>query len=470
MEQNKKTEEDISVYKDTKSDFTDYTRFEDIANKRTLERYDFINNYKYTPVYDYPKLDFLIDDGNIAEKKSKIYKAVAELEAAKKYPNANIAELELYAAFHETRFKKILLVEAARNLGNPIVSDDYEVNRTNFEELNEELYGEFNESYYLGILNTEKDKLLGFYPKSELEVKIKSELELLFNNINTKNEKEEELLDNNSLNKLHNYVDRRYSSILNAVPDTSDDVYYNVTQCAEIMNNALRVGGLSDLGWIALEDNKKTAVSTLTSKKTISLPSNTRRNANELRRLIMHEQEVHARRGQNGADTGLNILKLGTADYADIEEGFGVMMECAVAGNLNNLSFERARDRYITTGLALGVDSQPRDGRETYEVLWRMLAIRQAGHKHIDEEDIYNTKDRAYTLIENAYRGTQFWMKGVIYTKLKVYYEGFVKNAEYFKEHIDTLDSVFDDLLIGKYNHTDRSEKDLVKSAIKHKN
>lgn len=469
MEQNKKPEE-ISAYKDTKSEFTDYTRFEDIANRRAVERYAFINNYEYTPAYNYPKLDFLIDEGDLTEKKSKIYEAVAELEAAKKYPDANIAELELYAAFHETRLKRILLVETARNLGNPIISNDYEVNRASFEKLNKELYGEFNESYYLGVLDTEKNKLLDFQPKSELEDKIKSELELFFNNINTKNEKEEELLDSDSLNKLHNYVNRRYSSILNTIPNTPDDVYYDASQCVDIMNTTLRVGGLADLGWVTAVNDKKTAVSTNTVKKTISLPVNTHRNADELRRLIMHEQEVHARRGQNGANTGVNILKLGTADCADIEEGLGVMMECAVAGDLNNLSFERARDRYITAGLALGVDGQPRDARETYEILWRMLAVRQAENKDIDEEGIYNMKERAYTLIENAYRGTQFWMKGVIYTKLKVYYEGFVKNAEYFKEHIDTLDFVFDDLLIGKYNHTDRAEKALVKSAIGHKN
>jgi hypothetical protein len=272
------------------------------------------------------------------------------------------------------------------------------------------------------------------------------------------------------MHKLHNYVQERYGELLDVVPKTPDDVYYGVEQCVEIMNKALVAAGLSDLGWKAIENSQKTAVSTLTAKKTINLPSNIRRNANELRRLIMHEVEVHARRGQNGTDTNLKILKFGTADYADIEEGLGVIMECAVAGDLDNPSFDRARNRYLTAGLALGVDGHPRDAREAYEILWRTLAIHKAEKNSINAEDLVAVKDSAYTLIENAYRGTQFWMQGVIYTKLKVYYEGFVKNAEYFNEHIDTLDSVFEDLFIGKYNHTDKVEKALVKSAIKHKN
>lgn len=470
MDQIRKTNEELESYKSTVGDFTDYLYFEDDSKRRAVERYSFIHNREYVPVYKYPKLDFLIDNQDISDKKANIQESIMELEASKDYPNVNIAETELYASFYETRLKRIMLVEAARNLSNPIMSDDYEINRISFAKLNEELYGEMNESYYLGIIKTEKDRLLNFHPKSDIEANIKSELELSLGHFDTKGENEKELMDGPSMNKLHNYIQKRYGKILDVVPDTPDDIYYGVEQCVEIMNKALAAAGLSDLGWTAVENSQKTAVSTLTSKKTINLPSNTRRNANELRRLIMHEQEVHARRGQNGTNTGIKLLKLGTADYADIEEGLGVMMECAVAGKLDNPSFDRARNRYLTAGLALGVNGKPRDARETYEILWRTLAMQKADHINLTAEDLVSAKDSAYTLVENAYRGTQFWMQGVIYTKLKVYYEGLVKNAEYFNEHIDTLDSVFDDLFIGKYNHTDREEKALVKKAILDKN
>lgn len=461
-----KTNQEIDAFKKTKSDFVDYTRFEVDADQRDAERDAFIGNLEYTPDYIYPKLDFLIDNVDIQKKKSNIYEAVMELEAAKNGPNANVAELELFAGFHEMRLKKIMLVEAARNLCNPVSMSTQDVNRQSFAELNEALYGEFDTQSYLGMIATEQQRLADFTPKSEMAEKIKLELGPMIGRIEVGDQKEEDLLDQETIQKLHSYVLERYKNVLSAVPDTSDDVYYDVSRCAEIINKALEAGGLAQLGWTAIENPAKSNPATKQADCTINLPSNTRRNASELRRLIIHEQEVHARRAQNGTESGLAPIKAGTADYADIEEGFGVILECAVDGNFDNPSFDRARNRYITAGLALGADGRPRDSREVYEILWRDIAIQESAEGEISEDDVKSAKNKAYTHIENAYRGTQFWMKGVIYTKLKVYYEGLSKNAKFFKQNIDMLDTAFEDALIGKYNHTNPNEKDLVKSAI----
>jgi hypothetical protein len=173
---------------------------------------------------------------------------------------------------------------------------------------------------------------------------------------------------------------------------------------------------------------------------------------------------VHAQRSQNGYYSGLKILKNGTADYADIEEGLGVLLECIVSGSLENPAFHRARDRYITAGLALGMDSgKPRDARYTYEILWRIIASRKSTDGVISEEIIAQSKDEAYDHIENAFRGTNFAMPGMIYSKLKVYREGLIKNVQYFKDSIDDIDGALDKAMIGKFNHTDPHELELVK-------
>lgn len=464
MGPNKKNEQEIIGYENTKNDFVVQTYFESEPKLRSIERNAFINNLEYTPNYDYPKLDFLIDKGDLVDKKRSIYEAVLELEVAKQNPDANAAEIELYANFHETRLKRIMLVESARDLCNPISMSGSEVNRQCFAELNEVLYGEFNNSYYKGMISTEKKRLASFSPKSEIATDIKSQLELKLGNMDVGNHHEEALLDEPAMKKLHKFVIERYAGVLGVVPDTSDDVFYDVTQCVEIMNKALKVGGLASRGWFAIENSSKPNPST--KKNVINLPSNTRRTASELRRLIIHEQEVHARRKQNGKDTGFKPIEIGTANYSDIEEGLGTLLECAVDGNFDNPSFDRVRSRYITAGLALGADGTPRDAREVYETLWQIIAVQKADDGDISIEAIKRAKDKAYTHIENAYRGTQFWMKGVIYTKLKVYYEGLVKNAEYFKNNINRLDEAFDDIFIGKYNYTDSTEKELVLHAI----
>jgi hypothetical protein len=233
------------------------------------------------------------------------------------------------------------------------------------------------------------------------------------------------------------------------------------------MNKALMEGGFS--GWEAVKNPAKTIVSTSGIKKRINLPLNTKRNSKELKRLIIHEQEVHAERAKNGGESPIKILKDGTANYSEIEDGLAVILECAVDGNFNNASFNRARNRYITAGLALGTDGTPRDARETFDILWQIIALDDSKEGNVCDKDVDIAKDKAYTLIDNAYRGTQFWMKGVIYTKLKIYYEGMVANAEYLKKHIDNLDKVFSEAFIGKYDHTNANEKKLIFDIISRK-
>lgn len=464
-----KTESQLEVYKSVKSDFVDYTHFEDKAPQRLIERDAFINNLKYTPEYQYPRLNSLTSS-KIIKKKRALYEAVMELDASQNNPDSNKAGNELFARSLEVRLKRIMLVEAARNLtNNNFVLSCMDVNRESFAKLNESLYGEFNTDHYLGMIGSEKSRIDRFVPKSVVDNGIKSKLESFLGRIDTGNIQERPLLDETEIITFHNFVMNRYTDVLSVVPNTADGVYYDVNQCVEIMSRALEVGGLAQCGWKVVENSKKATPTSRWDKSLISLPSNTCRNASELRRLIIHEQEVHARRAQNGKNTGFKPLQMGVGDFADIEEGLGTIMECAIDGSFDNSSFDRARNRYITAGLALGADGKPRDAREVYEILWRITAIQDNADGNIDNESVKKAKEKAYTHVENAYRGTQFWMKGVIYTKLKVYYEGLTKNADYFKTNINNLDAVFGDIFIGKYNHTDPTERELVKSLAEHK-
>lgn len=458
-----KTNQEILDYKQTKSGFSDYPKFEDDnVGLREAAKRAFISNSEWFPSYDYPKNKEY--DQETTDLKRSIYEAVLELEAAKQVPGANQAELELYAGFHEARLKRIMLVEAARSLKYSISGADSEVSRRAFSEINEAAYGEFDTPRFLGMLDSERSFANEFQPTNDRAVDIKTKLVSFFEKINTGDNHEIALISDENLTKLHDYVVNRYSAVLNVIPDTSDDVYYDAEQCAAIINNALIAGGLDN--WKSEVNPAKSNPSTNQTKRIIYLPTNTRRNASELRRLIIHEQEVHARRAENAKNYDIKPIQLGTADYADVEEGLGIIMECSLAGDINNPSFDRARDRYLTAGLALGADGSPRDAREVYEALWRIIALRGAESGSISLEVVDKSKDDAYKHIENAYRGTQFWMKGIIYTKLKVYYEGLAKNAEYISENIDNLDNIFEDMMVGKYNHTDSEERNLVLSVI----
>ena len=464
-----KNTEQIKTYMDTDSVFLDYARFEGDAKTREAQKKAFMSGQEYTPTYDYGQLDFLIDDQALIDKKTNIYEAVLELEVAKEAPGANASEIELYRAFHELRLKKIMLVEAARDLKKAQNSTEMETARQTFMELNEEVYGEFDTPTYKGMLATEIANIADFQPTNDSARRIKDELTSVFSGTDVEGYEEEELLDQELLSEFNAIVMKRYEDVFSAIPETDDSTYYDVDECVKITNHALEIAGLAKEDWKCEHNPKKTAPATNVALKKIYLPSNTRRSASELQRLIAHELEDHARRGQNGINAGSKLLRNGTADYADVEEGLGVMLECAVAGTLDNPSFERARDRYITAGLALGGGEMDNalDARQVYEVMWRLIALRIATDGGIDDEVLAKAKDKAYTYVENAFRGTEFWMKGVIYTKLKVYYEGFRKNAQFFKEHAGDLNEALDIAMIGKYNHTDPKERILVNNSLK---
>lgn len=448
-------------------DFTDYKLFEGEFATRKSQRADFLDGREYSPRYTYDQLEALYHNDEHQELKRDIYQAVLELEAAKAEPGANVAELEIYADYHALTLHKMMLVEAACDVNSAATSGEWEVATRSFSELNREVYGEYDTDTFSTMMNTELARLQDFQPTQPEAAIIKWELEEALSHLSFDPEKQEKpLMDEESFRNLQEVVAERYSNILSVVPDTADDIYYDVNQCVAIANEALQVGGLSEKGWVAVEDPKKSNPATNATDRKIMFPSSMRRNASELRRIIIHEQEAHARRGENGRDSGFKPLSEGTADYADVEEGLGVILECAVAGKLDSPAFHRARDRYIVAGLALGADGSPRDARSVYEVMWRTLAVRGAEDGAITEATIASAKQAAYAHVENAFRGTEFWMRGVIYSKLKVYYEGLAKNAEFLSGSKEVINERLDRALIGKYNHTNTVEYNNVMDVL----
>ncbi len=469
-------EADINRHKNVNSAFSDFSRFEGPAGERNEAKRRFINGDDNTPGYAYKKLDLFRDDDKVVATKGAVQEAVMELEAAR--IAAEMAgdqdradELLLYRRFHDMRLWKIMLVEEARRLHYQETrsSSELETARVRFDELNERIYGPMDQDAYMSMLAEARDRVESFVPTDEMGAEVSGELRALFGEMKLpRHEKAAggELLTEDEMAQLHDTVMRRYEHVFAAMPDTDDSVYYNAEQCAAILNDALAANGLADSGWACeIEASKSNPVANV-PKQRIYLPSNTRRTAAELRRLYVHEAEIHARRGQHGKEAGLKIIEGGTADYADVEEGLGVLMECAVAGNFDNASFERARDRYIVAGLAMGLDSAPRDARETFEIAWRVLAVSASKDGSMPPELITTAKDKAYAHVENAFRGTDFYMKGVVYRKLKVYYEGLLKNAQYFKKNMHNLDAALDAALIGKMNHTDPEEVAIVQRLV----
>ncbi len=375
-------------------------------------------------------------------------------------------EIDINASFHENRLKKIMLVESARRLHHAGSSNQRLLAREEFMNLNKELYGEMDGEAFSSMMHTEQERVESFAPTNDRAAHVQEYLQEYFSHHEFDGASvEAPLISDELMERMQKVIAERYADIFAVVPDTDDELFYDAEQCQEIMQRALEVNGLAAKGWKIEVNPSKSNPATNGDVKKVYLPADTKRNASQLRRLNIHEIEDHARRSQNGEETGVRALGKGTADYADVEEGLGVLLECIVAGDLDNQSFHRARDRYITAGLALGTDGTPKDGPQTFEILWRLMAIRSSKDGMIDEAAEQKAMDQAMVHIENAFRGTNFAMTGVIYTKLKVYYEGLAKNAKFFAEAED-INAALDAAMIGKYNHVDPAESATVKELV----
>jgi len=452
-----------------KEPFTEYHRFEDNGTTRPVVRKDFVENREYLPDYQYPKIATLYDEkadgsNSVISKKTNLRSAIYSLEAAAASGDIDPGLKELMAGYYENRLQKIMMTEAAKDVLTAGTADKRFVAEEGFMSLNHEIYGRMDEASWLGIMTTEKRKVDNFKPVDTNATIIVDQLRNYFSGFDTSFE-EQKLVDQELVDLYKPFIEARYAHVFNAIPDTGD-LIYDASECANIMNEALKAGGFDD--WCAEVKPGAANPSTSTFGKKISLPPDTRRTSDEIRRLVIHEQEVHARRGKNGSShEDLPILAYGTQNYADVEEGLGVVLEVILSGTTDGApAVDRARQRYITAGLIEGIDSgKPRDARETYEILWRLIAIDNSEDGVINDTDVKDAKAAAEKHIDNAFRGTRFSAKGVYYTKLKIYHEGLAKNAAYLRS-INGDPELFDQMFVGKYDHTDAKERNMVLQLI----
>lgn len=441
--------------------FEDYRSFK---RPGTAERnQEFIDGVEYVPAHDYPALRELHGGASdVARRKREASRAIMELEANKASSELKAPEYELAAAYHEKQLRKLLLAEEAKNLHDSGSSSAQDTARNAFEKYNKELYGEVDRADFSAMMNTEQARVREFVPKTAEAQRIHQQLLEYFNGIEFGGE-EHELMSQEDLAELRRALLERFGDILDAVPETEDSKKHDAEQIANMFRGALSLRGFTEKGWIVRVEANASVTDTDAKNKEIVLPASLSRTAREIRRLMIHEFSVHALRGQNGAETGIAALGTGTANYGDVEEGEGVLFECALEGNFDNASFYRARDRYIVAGLALGVDGgenqdSRRDARQVFELTWRLFAVRFAEDGNIDESVIAKAQAEAMTHVDNAFRSTNFAGRGVIYRKLKMYYEGLKKNAKYYERHRDNMGAAVDASLVGKFDHTDEEE------------
>jgi hypothetical protein len=445
--------------------FSEYEKFSDTNENRARARQLFVQDSTYSPLLNYPEIDKLYDI-KIQQKTPLLRKQKRILqEAIFDLGDDQSPEASLYADFLEVRLLRIMLTEASYRMLRAGSVDSRAIAAEEFTELGNLLYGEMDPRLFNGLFTKEKNRIKDFVPQTTAAEFIVNDLINLINSYHIPQE-DYELIDLDSLNRIGHTVGLRYASLLSSFPDSDSSFIYRANDVASLFNKALLEVGLSALGWRAVVSANRQITSTSAPEKKIYIPSNIARNSFELKLLGIHEIEVHARRGENGSRYN-QVLRNGTATYMPAEEGQGVLFEAAITGSLESPALDRAEERYLLAGIAKGLFGPKRDARQSHEVLWRLITIRQNPKGYINNKEIEKAKLASAIHIENAYRGTPTTIPGVIYPKLKVYLEGLQRNCMLYMNYEGDLNDLIDRIMLGKYNHTDISESDKVNEIIK---
>lgn len=175
-------------------------------------------------------------------------------------------------------------------------------------------------------------------------------------------------------------------------------------------------------GWtVVLDTSSKTGISVDQEKKTVKIPESRQAAFAKVQTLVAHEIGTHVARRLNGERSRLQLLGLGLDRYERGEEGVATAREQALSGPVTDFA---GLEGHLAIGLAYGVDGQPRDFRDVYDVLVKHHYLKELMGGKTTEEALAAAQTSAWNRAVRTFRGTDCATPGVCFTKDIIYREG----------------------------------------------
>lgn len=324
------------------------------------------------------------------------------------HPDLNPKYAVSYQGFIDDYRQKTRLMELAHDYKDSVASREKAKIRQDYMKLNIQLYGEPYEDTYRSLL---QDKLNQIDRKrlSQSASQLRDELFGLVDYVPTKQRYERFTPSKATVKWMHLVAKNLYGDMLSHAPDQAK---FSVAEVRDIFAEILEQEfGEAAAGWtVDIEPAK--SINVKSAQRQIVLPE--RRvdmTYRKLQDLIVHEIGVHFLRSVMGAETDLLPLQNGLNRYYAFEEGLGMVMQQALKGKFS----ESGVEAYITAGLAY---YDHKDFRDTFEVKWRLSALRSVKRSvEITENAIAKAKNRAYSRVMRSMRGTDElpWFKDLAY-------------------------------------------------------
>jgi hypothetical protein len=236
--------------------------------------------------------------------------------------------------------------------------------------------------------------------------------------------------------------------------------------------------GFTDLGVSVIIDESADTINVSGPSKEMRIPASdklAKYNSDWLLSIVMHEYGHLVRSvAVQDAAPERSMLAKGTPNYLGAEEGFNAFNQIIFLTSRGQNWQEVVQlwqDRYLVYGLARGLDGHERAAFETRNAAAKIktLHLIEQGNSFKDAND--QAKRVTYAHTERFFRGTPFSDPGTVYAKDKVYYDGLMQNIPFFAELVkkgtpEQIKEAYARLFVGKIDHTNPKELDLVEKYV----
>lgn len=217
-----------------------------------------------------------------------------------------------------------------------------------------------------------------------------------------------------------------FSDLINLAPAEGDLSLEQVTQIAE---EALKMYQAE--GWRVVPGE---SFSVNQEEKTIEVKAT---KEGRLPPLLAHEIATHLLRRLKGERSKLMLLGLGLDRYTRGDEGIATMRSQVVGGEVEDFA---GLVGHLAISLAMGLDGQPRDFRQVFEILEKYYLFK--GLTKVEAQE------KAHSTCLRTFRGTDCRTAGVCFTGDIEYREGNIGVWEVVRQNPDEMRR----FSIGKYD------------------
>jgi len=381
--------------------FESYTFFDDTAEKRGIQKQQFVSGEIRNPVLEYPKLDL-----------TKLEEIETNLVDLKKKVLANEPNEDVKWAYRwriNEKIAEVRLLKAAASTPPDMKS---------FKRYSEFVFGKPSHEVFITTIQSLRSQASSALESDNADL-VDAAMEFL--KVLPSNPQGPTNLippTKTELDLFKQQTTKEFGDLLQAPPLTEP---IKAEQIRDAFTNALEVLRLE--GWsVEIDTSSKSSISVNQQDRKVVVPESRELDNKTLRGLLVHEIGTHVSRRERGGHSKLALLGLGLDRYEGGEEGVATAREDSISPPLVE-DFSGIAGHFAI-GLAYGLDGKPRDFRDVYEILlpyYRFSELNEGKEKSVAFKE---AETKAWNRAVRTFRGTDCNTPGVAFTKDIIYREG----------------------------------------------